>query len=172
MASISNAKWKLLTHSMSKTGDHKMLAGYQSKGGGLNKVFFLAPLYDLNDANMDGTVSWLEWGFGKNIYDPYSVFELFNRANDACCTIDAAVQLRDYELMNKAKGSFLEATHKAAAKALVTISVEKLLSPGIELSLAKSKIADMGKYSDKLLFLVQIGLETAVEEAINKSQGR
>ena len=171
MASISNAKWKLLTHSMSQTGEHKMLAGYQPKGGNMNDIFFLAPLYDLNDANMDGSVSTLEWAFGKNIYDPYSVFELFNSSNDACCTIDAAVQLRDYELMNKAKGSFLKTTHKAAAKAFVTISVEKLLSPGIELTLAQTKLAEMGKHGENLVFLVQLGLESLVEAAINKSTG-
>jgi len=172
MANITNAKWKLLTHSMSKTGEHKMLAGYQSTGGGMNNIFFVAPLYNLNDANMDGSVSLLERWYGANIYDPYSVFELFNDANNACCTIDAAVQLRDYALMNKARGNFLRTTHKAAAKAFVTINIEKLLSPGIELTLAQSRLAEMGKYSEKLLFLVQIGLETLVEKIINKSQGR
>jgi len=148
-----------------------MLAGCQPKGGGMNNIFFLAPLYNLNDANLDGSVSTLEWWYGVNLYDPYSVFELFNSSNDVSCTIDAAVQLRDYELMNKAKGSFLKATHKAAAKALVTIAVEKLLSPGIELTLAQSKLAEMGEHSENLMFLVQIGLESAVEAMINRSVG-
>ena len=171
MATITNAKWKLLTHSMSKTGEHKMLAGYQSRGSGLNKIFFLAPLYNLNDANMDGSVSVLEWAFGKNLYDPYSVFELFNNANDTCCTIDAAVQLKDYELMNNAKKSMLLASHKAASKALVTITIERTLSPGFDATLAQSKLAEMGKYSDVLIFLVQTTLETLVEAAINKTRG-
>ena len=157
---------------MSKTGEHKMLAGYQSKGGGLNNIFFLAPLYSLNDANMDGSVSYLESWFGANLYDPYSVFELFGNATDSCCTIDAAMQLRDYELRNKALNSFLRATHKVAAKAFVTISIEKLLSPGVELTLAQTRLAEMGKYSDKLLFLVQTTFETFVENKINWWQGR
>lgn len=169
MPGINNAKWKLLTHSMSKTGQHKMLAGYQSRGSGLNKVFFLAPLYNLNDQNLNGSISALEWWYGKNLFDPYSVFELFNNGANTCCTIDAAVQLKDYELMERAKSIFLQKSHKIAAKALVTISVEKLLSPGIELNLAQSKLAEMGAFADSLLFLVQIGLETAVETAINRT---
>ncbi len=169
---IRNAKWKLLTHSMSKDGSHKMLAGYKSHGrGGLNKIFFLAPLYNMNDANMDGSVSIPEWFLGKNLYDPYSVFELFSDANKACCTIDAAIQLRDYDLRNKAMMGMLRASHKAASKALVTITVEKILSPGLEKVLAVSKLAQMGKFSDNLLFLVQLGIESAVEAVINKSRG-
>lgn len=172
MTTIKDAKWKLITHTMSKTKEHKMLVGYQSRGiGGLNKIFFLAPLYNLNDSNMDGSISMWEWAISKNFYDPYSVFELFNSANDTCCTMDAAVQLRDLELWNKTKEGILKASHKAASKALITISIEKILSPGIERSLALTKLNEIGKFSSSLLFLVQTGMETAVDFAINKSRG-
>lgn len=168
MTVINNAKWKLLTHSMSQTREHKMLAGYQPSGGGMNKIFFLAPMYNLNDANMDGSVSTLEWWFGKNLYDPYSVFELFNNAADNCCTVDAATQLRDHELFGNARKSMLKASFKAASKALITINIERLLSPGIEANLANTKLAEIGKFSSALIFIVKNGMQTAVEAAINK----
>lgn len=171
MATIRNAKWKLLTHSMSKNGKHKMIAGYTSRGtGGMNTIFFLAPLYNLNDSNMDGSVSYLEWGFGVNLYDPYSIFGLFTDANSACCTIDAARQLRDYDLFNKAKMKFLESAYKAAGKALTTITIERLLSPAIDQALALTNLQAMMRFSDKLIFLVKTGMETAVDEAITRSQ--
>ena len=87
---------------MSETKEHKILVGYQEVMKIRSKVFFLAPLYDMNDKNMDGNVSVLESWYGKNLYDPYSVFKLFNQADNAACAIDVGVQMKDYFLRDKA----------------------------------------------------------------------
>ena len=167
---LTNAKWKIITHSQSKNKSHLMLVGFKPNGSRMNSIFFLAPLYNLNDANLDGSVSVLEWAYGRNIYDPYSVFELFNSSNRSCCTIDAGNQLRDFEIVQKAFAQSLHSSHKAASMALRTLMVEKLLSPGIERNLAISKLSEMGQHSDKLIFVVQIVLETIVEKVLQGGQ--
>lgn len=171
MASINNAKWKLITHSGSKTGNHKMVAGYTSNGIRHNNIFFLAPLYNLNDVNMDGSVSVLEWGFGTNLYDPYSVFSLFADATASCCTIDAARQLHDYELFNKAKMGFLQSAYKTAGKALTTITIERFFKTPMDRATVSAGVKQMGQFTNTLVFLVKTGMSTAVNQAITRTQG-
>lgn len=165
------AKWKVITHSMSKTNDHLILVGYKTKGKYMNEVLALAPLYNLNDANLDGEVSMLEYAFGKNVYDPYSVFKLMNSGNKISCMMDTANQMKDRELHQQAKSQMLQAAYKAAARALITLTIERVLSPGFERTLALTKLAEIGRHSDKLIFMVKTGLETVLDELIAGSQG-
>lgn len=159
----NNIKWRALEHSQSNLpGKHVILVAYQSAGMGLNKVVGVAPLYDLRDMNFDGSVSAPE----KWWYDPYEVFDLISSTSETSCVCDAARQMRDYELFQKAKMDFLRASYKACGRMLTTIMVEKALSPGIELNLANTGLANLSKFSEIVQFVVQTTLETAIIESI------
>lgn len=60
----------------------------------------------------------------------------------------------------------MKATHKACARALTTLMVEKVLAPGIEVSLAKTGLQNLGKFSSYAQFIVQQTLETVIMESI------
>jgi hypothetical protein len=162
----NNIKWKAIEHSGSKQkGKHVILVAYKSRGMGLNEIIGVSPLYDLRDANLDGSVSIPEKLYGSGWYDPYYVFELMTSASSTSCAIDAAIQMRDLEFRHKAISGFLKTAYKITSQALVTLMVEKVLSPGLELTLAKTGLANLGEFSDAAQFMVQ----TAIEEAIISS---
>jgi hypothetical protein len=160
----NSIKWKAIEHSQSKAkGKHVILVAYQSMGaGGLNKVSGVVPLYDIRDMNFDGSTSVLE----KWMYDPYEVFDFISSTSQVSCVADAAIQMRDYDLYNKTIQGFLRATHKACSRMLTTIMVEKGISPGIELSLAETGLANLGKFSEVAQFIVQTALENVIIESI------
>ncbi len=159
-----SVKWKAIEHSQSKIKNkHVILVAYQSMGaGGLNKVACVVPLYDIRDMNFDGSVSIPERWW----YDPYEVFDFISSTSQVSCVADAARQMRDYDLYNKTIQGFLRSTHKACSRMLTTIMVEKALSPGIELNLANTGLANLGQFSEVAQFIVQTALETAVIESI------
>jgi hypothetical protein len=166
----NNIKWKPIEHSQSKQkSKHVILVAYKSMGkGGLNDVLAISPLYNLKDANLDGSVSMSEkfWSVLTSMWDPYEVFDLMNSLGGVSPVLEAARQLKDYQLLNKATGDFLRATHKACSRALTTLMIEKVLSPGIELNLANSGLRNLGEFSEHAQFIVQQGLETAIMESI------
>ena len=166
----NSIKWKAIEHSGSKQKNaHVILVAYQSMGkGGMNKVCGIVPLYNLRDMNLDGSVSISEtlWLGLTSLWYPYEVFGLLNSLSAQSPVSDAAIQLRDYELYNKATADLLRSTHKACARALTTLMVEKVLGPGIELNLAKSGLANLGKFSGYAEFIVQQTLETVIMESI------
>jgi hypothetical protein len=167
----NNIKWKAIEHSGSKEkgqGKHVILVAYKSRGMGLNEIVGVAPLYDLRDANLDGYVSALEKFYASNWYDPYYVFELMTSASSTSCAIDAAIQMRDLEFRRKAMTGFLKTAYKICTKALVTIMVEKSISPGLELTLAETGLANLGKASDVVQFLVQTEIENIIIDSITK----
>jgi hypothetical protein len=164
-SSNSTIQWTAIENSQSRVKNsykHVSLVAYKPAGMGLNTVYAVAPLYDLRDLNLDGSASLAE----KFWYDPYEVFELIQTAGEASFIADAATQLRDYKLFNSAMAGLLKATHKASAKALTTIMVEKVLSPGIELNMANTALAELGKVSEVVQFVVQTALETVIIESI------
>ena len=128
----------------------------------MNKVCAVAPLYDMRDMNFDGSVSIPEsfW------YDPYEVFQLISSTSQVSCTADAAIQMRDYDLYNKTIQGFLQATYKACGRMLTTIMVENAISPGIELNLANTGLANLGRFSEVVQFIVQTTLENVIIESI------
>lgn len=161
----SKILWKAIENSQSQvknSGKHVILAAYQPRGMGLNYVRGAVPLYDLTDINLDGSVSLTERFF----YDPYEVWKLIKEAGKASFIADAAIQLKDYELYNKAIADLLSTTHKACAKAATTLLVEKVLSPGFELNLALTALANLKVGSEIVQFIVQTSLETAIIESI------
>lgn len=159
----NSIKWKVLEHSQSKlSGKHVILVAYQNQGMGLNKVVGVAPLYDLRDMNFDGSVSIPERWW----YDPYEVFDLISSTGKVSCIADAAIQMRDYELYNKTIRDFLRSTHKACSRMLTTIMVERAISPGIELNLANTGLANLSKFSEVVQFVVQTTLENVIIESI------
>ncbi len=157
-------RWRAIEHSQSKIkSKHVILACCRSMGkGGLNEVCAVVPLYDMRDMNFDGSVSIPE----KFWYDPYEVFDLIELASKTSCVADAARQLRDYQLYNKTIQGFLRSTHKACSRALTTIMVEKAITPGVELNLANTGLANLGQFSEAAQFVVTTALETAVIESI------
>ncbi len=160
-------KWDALEHSQSKqTGKHVILVAYKWLGPGLNKVVCVVPLYDLRDANLDGSVSLPERFYGSEFSDPYGVISLMNGSNAATCVADAARQKKDYELWKQAGTNFLQMAFKVCQKALVSIMVQKALSPGVSLSLANTGLAEMGKISVVANFLVLTSMEKAVVSSI------
>ena len=167
----NNIKWRAIEHSFSKQkgqGKHVILAATRSRGMGMIEIVGVAPLYDLRDANLDGSVSMPEKFYASGWYDPYYVFELMTSASSTSCAIDAAVQLHDLEFRRKAIMGFLKTAYKICSKALVTLMVEKVFSPGLELTLAETGLANLGKYSDAAQFLVQTGIEEAIVGSITK----
>lgn len=167
----NNIKWKAIEHSGSSKkgqGKHVILVAYRSRGAGLNEIVGVCPLYDLRDANLDGSVSIPERFYASGLWDPYSVFELMTSASNATCGIEAAVQLRDWEFRQKVISGFLKTAFKITSKALMTIMVEKVISPGLELTLAKSGLANLGEFSDAAQFLVQTSIEEAIVSSITK----
>ena len=167
----NNIKWKAIEHSGSEKkgqGKHVILVGYKSRGMGLNEIVGIAPLYDLRDANLDGWVSPLEKFYASNWYDPYYVFELMTSASSASCAIDAAVQMHDLDFRRKAITGFLKTAYKVCSKALVTVMLEKSISPGLELTLAKTGLANLGEASDVVQFLVQTQIENIIINSITK----
>jgi hypothetical protein len=166
---VNNIKWKAIEHSGSQQkGKHVILVAYKSRGMGLNEIIGVTPLYDLRDANLDGAVTALEKFYASGWYDPYYVFELMTSSSSTSCAIDAAIQMRDLEFRRKAISGFLKTAYKITSQALVTIMVEKVLSPGIEQTLAKTGLANLGEFSDVAQFLVQTGIEEAIVSSITK----
>lgn len=166
----NSIRWKAIEHSGSKQKNaHVILVAYQSMGkGGMNKVCGIVPLYDLRDMNLDGTasISEIAWLGLTSMWDPYEVFGLLNSLSAQSPVSNAAIQLRDYELYNKATADLLRTTHKACARALTSLMVENILSPGIELNLANTGLANLGRFSDSAQFIVQQTLETVIMESI------
>lgn len=168
----NNIKWKVIEHSQSnKKNAHVILVAYQKNGSTMNKVVGIVPLFDLRDTDFDGSVSMLEagWAGFTNWVDPYYVFALMKAAGEKSPIIDAARQLRDYELMNKATGEFMRTAFKVCTKALTTIMVEKSISPGLELNLANTGLANLRRFADEAQFIVQTTLETIIVESICKT---
>jgi hypothetical protein len=166
----NSIKWKAIEHSLSQQKNaHVILVAYQSMGkGGMNKVVAVAPLYDLRDMNLDGSasISEIAWLGLTSIFDPYEVFGVINSLGTQSPVHDSAIQLRDFQLKNQVESGILKATHKACARALTTLLVEKVLSPGIELNLANIGLLNMSKNSEFVQFIVQQGLETLIMESI------
>jgi hypothetical protein len=166
----NSIKWKAIEHSLSQQKNaHVILVAYQSMGkGGMNKVVGVAPLYDLRDMNLDGSasISEIAWLGLTSILDPYEVFGVINSLGNQSPVYDAALRLRDFQLKNQVESGFLRATHKACARALTTLLIENILSPGIELNLANIGLLNMSKNSEFVQFIVQQGLETVIMESI------
>lgn len=168
----NNIRWKAIEHSQSnKKGAHVILVAYKPNGCSFNKVLGIVPLFDLRDTDFDGSVSYTEsgWASFTNWVDPYYVFALMKSAGESSPIIDAARQMRDYELMNQATGEFLRTAFKVCTKALTTIMVEKSISPGLELNLANTGLANLRAFSDVAQFIVQSTLETIIVESICKT---
>jgi len=160
-------KWEALEHSDSKLkGKHVILVAYMPAGAGMNKVIGVAPLYDLRDANLDGSVTVLEKIYSSEYYNPFDLISLMNSANVVVCVKDAARQMKDWSLFQQADNAFLQATFQVAQKALVSIMVEKALAPGIKLSLAKTGLAELGKVSGVAQFIVQNTIKKAIVDSI------
>ena len=171
MANNTQIRWKAIEHPYSKKqGHHVILVAYKKiahhAGGGSNKVVAVSPLYDLRDTNLDGSVSILEWGLSKGWYDPYEVFSLMKPASETSCLLAAGRALRDQLFVMNAQKGFLKTTHKACARALTTLTIERCLSPGIELNLANTGLANLRHFSSEAQFVVQTVLETAIMESI------
>ncbi|MCY7344891.1 MAG: hypothetical protein LH614_01625 [Pyrinomonadaceae bacterium] len=160
-------KWDALEHSQSTLkGKHVILVAYKSAGMGQNKVVGVVPLYDLRDANLDGSVSLPERFYGSELYNPSGLISLMNGSNAAACVADAARQKNDLELFNQAKTAFLQVAFKVCQKALVEMMVQNSLAPGVKLSLAKTGLAEYGKVSSVANFLVVKAMEKAVVGSI------
>lgn len=102
-------QWTAKEHSLSQQkgqGKHVILVAYQSKGkGGMNEVVAVMPTYDLRDMNLDGSAAMSEilWLGLTSILDPYEVFGVINSLGSQSPVVDAAIQLRDYDLKTKAE---------------------------------------------------------------------
>lgn len=174
---MAEIKWKAFEHSYSKKeGAHMILVGYKRKsfgiGPGLGEVVAASPLYDLRDFNYDGSVSFLERAFAGAWYDPYELNSLLLPAADTDFKVEAGNAVRDYMFGQKAKEGFLRQAFKATARAAITISVEKILGPGIEKTLAASALSRMQSAGEAAMFVIQASLETVIMESIARTHIR
>ena len=136
------------------------------------KVVCATPLYDLRDYNFDGTTSFLERAYSSGMYDPYELNSLLIPAAEADFKIEAGIAVRDWEFVQEAKAGFLKKAYKASARAAVTLTVEKILGPGIEKNLAKSALKNMASAGQAAMFVIQFGLETVIMESIARTHVR
>lgn len=174
---MSNILWKAIEHPYSKVeGGHVILVGYKKTsfgiGKGLGKVVAAAPLYDLRDFNWDGSVSFLEKAYASGMYDPYELNSLLGPAADTDFKVIAGNEVGDYMFGQKAKEGFLRQAFKATARAAITITVEKILGPGIEKTLAASALGRMEAAGEAAMFVIQATLETVIMESIARTHVR
>ena len=174
---MSKILWKAFEHSYSrKEGAHVILVGYKKKshgiGKGLGTVVAAAPLYDLRDFNWDGSVSFLEKAYAGAVYDPYELNSLLMPAAETDFKVEAGNAVGDYMFGQKAKEGFLKQAFKATARAALTITVEKVLGPGIEKTLAVSALSRMGAAGEAAMFVIQASLETVIMESIARTHVR
>lgn len=163
-------KWKPIEHSLSQQkgqGKHVILVAYKPAPR-FNEVVGVLPMYDLRDMNLDGSASTGEivWLGLTTVFDPYEVFGVMNKLGTQSPVLEAAIQLRDYKLKTDAESQTLISTHKACARALTTLMIENILSPGIELNLARTGLQNLGRFSEFAQFIVQQILETVIMESI------
>jgi hypothetical protein len=165
-------KWKAIEHSMSKVkGKHVILVAYQPNGPILNNVLGFAPLYDLRDADLNGSVS-----VGERLYGWWSPYvglgNLAEATDDWSCINDVARQLRDYDLWSKAQVGALEAAFEVCVMAQTTMMVDQLLMPGVQLTLAKTALAEMTRLGGAVPFVVQKTFRWVLIKAITWSRHR
>jgi hypothetical protein len=147
-------KWKVIEHSLSRMkGKHVILVAYQPNGG-LNKVLGFAPLYDLRDADLNGSVS-----LGERLYGwwyPYvAMGNLAEVMDQWSCITEVARQLKDFDLWGKANVGALQAAFETCAVAQTTMMVDQILMPGVQLTLAKSALAEMTRLGGVVPFVVE-----------------
>ena len=166
-------KWTAREHSRSKqkgTGKHVVLAAYKPQGS-TNKVLALFPLYDLRDYDLNGSVSPNEWLFGGGwMWDPFYLLGLMNSAATTEMVMDIARQLDDLQLGEAAKQQMLKQAHKVCGMLITDLLVEKLLMPGIELTLAETALKNMGTLGSTIAFVVEQTAEASISAAINGSR--
>jgi len=165
-------KWKVIEHSLSKVrGKHVILVAYQPRSPTLNQVLGIAPLYDLRDADLDGWVSWREWAYGW--YYPYTGMGDLAAATDRwSCVNDVARQMKDYVLWQQALGGMLKAAFEVCAVAQTTMLVDQVLAPGVQLTLARTALSDMGKAGGVVQFMVEKSMRWVLLKALTWSRHR
>lgn len=171
-----NIRWTAIEHSLSRvkgSGKHVILVGYQPDGPILNKVVAVSALYNLMDYDLSGWVSPTEflWGHGSGLFDPHHVFKFMKEGSKTCFVADAARQKRDYALYNETIMGLLKNTHEVCSVALTEIMVDKAIMPGVQLNLANTGLAELGKISSVAQFVVRTALRWAIVKSICASRG-
>jgi hypothetical protein len=84
--------------------------------------------------------------------------------------MDIARQLDDLQLGEAAKQQMLKQAHKVCGMLITDLLVEKLLMPGIELTLAETALKNMGTLGSTIAFVVEQTAEASISAAINGSR--
>ena len=170
-------KWKIVQHPRSTApGKHVILVAYKrisfGIGRGMGEVIAASPLYDLRDFNLDGDVSFLEGLYASGLYDPYELNSLLLPAAEADFKMVAGNAVRDTKFVQDAAMGLLRTAYKATARAAITLTVEKILGPGIEKTLAVSALKNLETAGNAAMFVIQMGMETVIMESIAKTHLR
>ena len=166
----------MIDHPYAQThGTNLIVIGYQKVGhklGATGNIVTAFPLYDIRDFNYDGKAGFLEKAFASGWYDPYETFSLLEPAADADWKVAAGNAVKDYKFVNDAKSGFLKHAFKASARAAITLTVERILTPGVEKTLAVTRLKDMEAAGTVIEFVVKTVMETVVMEAVSATHVR
>jgi len=163
---------KAIEHSMSQCkgqGRHIIAVGYKPVGGGLNEVTCTIPLYDIRDMDLSGGVSWSEagWSAATRIIDPLYIFGIMNSLGRASFHLEAAHQLRDYQMMMATTREILEQTFKLRHEILRAVLVKSFVTANINLNV---DLFNLGLTEiSKLGFLTTFVVKTVLEQAVMRS---
>ena len=170
---MSDIKWTAIENSYSGVkgqNKHVILVAYTSAGMGLNEVCAVAPMYDLRDMDLSGSVSWLEagWDYVTKLWDPVYVFGLIKSANKGSCVTDAALQMKDPFLYQNSQISQLESIFKLRKEILTAVMIQGLIGPAIgpALGVASSGLAELMNIGGAAPFLIKTAFQTAINKAI------
>jgi hypothetical protein len=164
--------WKAVEHSGTKAkGKHVILVAYRPELAVTrrNKVIAFAPMYDLRDADMNGSTSWGE-KLAPWIFTPFGLGGMLAVLDNWSCVNDVASQFRDDKLRQAAQAGALRGLFEVCAVAQTTMLVDRLFMPGVQLTLAKSGLAEMTRLGGMVPFVVEKASRTAVIQAVTLSR--
>jgi hypothetical protein len=170
----NEVQWATIEHSGSRrkgAGKHTILACYRSRGaGGMNDVLSVSPLYDLRDADLNGSVTWLEagWSAGTAVVDPVKVFGIINSLGGASFMLEAARELKDYELQQLALRGVLEGAYNVRHEMLAAVAAQSFVvgNVNVSLDLLNLGLAEVSRFGFATMFIVKKIAETAVMKSV------
>src|SRR5262245_36058593 len=154
-------QWKVIQYALGSHPNNLILVGYNSGGMGASQVCAISPLYDLRDMNLDGWASPNEkfWYDGaSNIKDPEHVFAFIKEAGKASCVMEAARQLKDWQLYSQAELAILQSVLDIGLQTYIPAVIQNLAIAPITNAAVAAGIANAKEvYGGGLLLLFKIG---------------
>lgn len=125
-----NLLWRLVDDPMSRNGKKRqILVAWLSRGSGLGKLCAAFPLFDVRDANADGSVSWLESGFTAYGHVD-SLFGMMANSTRTGFLQTAALAVKDYEYYTQVTEAALKNVFSVAREQFTALTISRLIGAG------------------------------------------